>query len=62
MTDTVPELLRRHQDALAKINEAVARGDRRETKAWRTAYKRISEQLHAAGYFEQQMREQQRGL
>ena len=53
MSDAVVDLVRRHNDALAKINEALAKGDQREVKAWRAAFKRIGQQLFEAGYYEQ---------
>lgn len=55
VSDTVPDLLLRHQEVLAKINDAIAKGDRPTIKAWREAYKRISDELYAAGYYKQQM-------
>jgi hypothetical protein len=50
VSEDVAGLVGRRNEALRHINEALAKGDKREVKAWRTIFSRINLQLSAAGY------------
>lgn len=46
----IGSLFHRKEQALRHIQAAIAKGDKAEIKAWRTAFKRLNEMILEAGY------------